>query len=46
MSNKNKINSSSLTKLARLARLEINKDSASDLVEDLNQIIYFAYILV
>ncbi len=41
MSNKNKINSSSLTKLARLARLEINKDSASDLVEDLNQIIGF-----
>ena len=36
-----KINSSSLTKLARLARLEFNKDSQVNLIKDLNEIIGF-----
>ena len=41
MNNEKKINSSSLTKLARLARLEINKDSEVNLIKDLNEIIGF-----
>ena len=41
MNKETKINSSSLTKLARLARLEINKDSEVNLIKDLNEIIVF-----
>ena len=41
MNNEKKINSSSLKKLARLARLEINKDSEVNLIKDLNEIIGF-----
>ncbi len=41
MNKETKINSSSLTKLARLARLEIKKDSEVNLIKDLNEIIVF-----
>ena len=41
MNKEKKIDSSSLTKLARLARLEINKDSEFNLIKDLNEIIGF-----
>ena len=41
MDKEKKINSSSLKKLARLARLEINKNSEVNLIKDLNEIIGF-----
>ena len=41
MSTNNKIDLSSLEKLSKLARLEVNNSSAKELIKDLNQIIGF-----